>query len=133
VLDRRGAHPHAGKARAQRIGPTVAPSDGAPGAFWQAERQRLGAHRSSRSATARQRAVCGAHQFAKKSARRVGAYKSLAKVEQAFRSLETIGIHLRPIFHRTAPWVGAHVLMCMLGYHVKRRQSFSPRSGQWPV
>src|SRR5271169_5974132 len=42
--DRRGAHPHAGKARAQRIGRAVAPRDGAPGVFRQAERQLLGAH-----------------------------------------------------------------------------------------
>ena len=29
----------------------------------------------------------------------VGAYKSLAQVERAFRSLKTVDIHLRPIFH----------------------------------
>jgi len=49
----------------------------------------------------------------------VGAYKSLAKVEQAFRSLKTIDIHLRPIFHWSAPRVRAHVLLCMLAYHVE--------------
>jgi hypothetical protein len=49
----------------------------------------------------------------------VGAYKSLAKVEQAFRSLKTLDIHLRPIFHWTAPRVRAHVLLCMLAYHVE--------------
>jgi hypothetical protein len=42
----------------------------------------------------------------------VGAYKSLARVERAFRSLKTVDIHLRPIFHWTAPRVRAHVLMC---------------------
>ncbi|MGO9768210.1 MAG: IS1634 family transposase [Roseiarcus sp.] len=49
----------------------------------------------------------------------VGAYKSLAKVEQAFRSLKTLDIHLRPIFHWTAPRVRAHVMLCMLAYHVE--------------
>jgi hypothetical protein len=46
-------------------------------------------------------------------------YKSLAQVEQAFRSLKTIDIHLRPIFHWTAARVRAHVLLCMLAYHVE--------------
>lgn len=49
----------------------------------------------------------------------VGAYKSLAQVERAFRSLKTVDIHLRPIFHWTAPRVRAHVLLCMLTYHVE--------------
>jgi hypothetical protein len=49
----------------------------------------------------------------------VGAYKSLAKVERAFRSLKTVDIHLRPIFHWTAPRVRAHVMLCMLAYHVE--------------
>ena len=49
----------------------------------------------------------------------VGAYKKLAQVERAFRSLKTLDIHLRPIFHWTAPRVRAHVLLCMLTYHVE--------------
>jgi hypothetical protein len=49
----------------------------------------------------------------------VGAYKSLAQVERAFRSLKTVDIHLRPIFHWTAPRVRAHVMLCMLAYHVE--------------
>ena len=49
----------------------------------------------------------------------VGAYKSLAKVERAFRSLKTVDIHLRPIFHWTASRVRAHVMLCMLAYHVE--------------
>ena len=48
-----------------------------------------------------------------------GAYKSLARVERPFRSLKTGDIHLRPIFHWTAPRVRAHVLLCMLAYHVE--------------
>jgi len=49
----------------------------------------------------------------------VGAYKSLARVERAFRSLKTVDIHLRPIFHWTVPRVRAHVFLCMLAYHVE--------------
>ena len=46
----------------------------------------------------------------------VGAYKSLARVERAVRSLKTVNIHLRPIFHWTAPRVRAGVFLCMLAY-----------------
>jgi hypothetical protein len=49
----------------------------------------------------------------------VGAYKSLAQVERAFRSLKTLDLHLRPIFHYTAERVRAHVLLCMLAYYVE--------------
>ncbi|HEX3439793.1 MAG TPA: IS1634 family transposase [Pseudolabrys sp.] len=49
----------------------------------------------------------------------VGAYKSLARVERAFRSLKTVDVRLRPIFHWTTPRVRAHVLLCMLAYHVE--------------
>ena len=49
----------------------------------------------------------------------VGAYKSLARVERAFRSLKTVDVHLRPIFHWTTPRVRAHVLLCLLAYHVE--------------
>ena len=49
----------------------------------------------------------------------VGAYKSLAQVERAFRCLKTIDLEIRPIFHWTAPRVRAHVLLCMLAYYVE--------------
>ncbi|MGH7088312.1 MAG: IS1634 family transposase [Stellaceae bacterium] len=49
----------------------------------------------------------------------VGAYKSLAQVERAFRSLKTIDLDIRPVFHWTAPRVKAHVLLCMLAYYVE--------------
>src|SRR5439155_6785252 len=44
----------------------------------------------------------------------VRAYKSLSGVEHAFRSLKTVDLELRPVFHWTAPRVRAHVLLCML-------------------
>jgi hypothetical protein len=58
----------------------------------------------------------------------VRAYKSLAQVERAIRSLKTVDIHLRPIFHWTAPRVRAHVLLCMLAYHLEwhMRQRLAP-------
>lgn len=58
----------------------------------------------------------------------VRAYKSLARAEQAFRSLKTVDLEVRPIFHWTAPRVRAHVLLCMLAYHLEwhMRQALAP-------
>jgi hypothetical protein len=49
----------------------------------------------------------------------VGAYKDLARVERAFRSLKTVDLHIRPIHHWLAPRVRAHVFLCMLACHVE--------------
>ena len=46
------------------------------------------------------------------------AYKSLAQVERAFRSLKSVDLEVRPIHHRLAGRVRAHVFLCMLAYHV---------------
>jgi transposase len=46
-------------------------------------------------------------------------YKSLANVERAFRSLKTIDLKVRPIHHRTADRVRAHIFVCMLAYYVE--------------
>ena len=46
----------------------------------------------------------------------VRAYKRLSAVERAFRSLKTVDLKVRPVFHRTADRVRAHVLLCMLAY-----------------
>ena len=58
----------------------------------------------------------------------VRAYKSLSGVEHAFRSLKTVDLELRPVFHWTAPRVRAHVLLCMLAYYLQwhMRQSLAP-------
>ncbi len=58
----------------------------------------------------------------------VRAYKSLATVERAFRSLKTVDLHVRPIGHRLADRVRAHVLLCMLAYYVEwhMRQVLAP-------
>lgn len=49
----------------------------------------------------------------------VRAYKDLAHVERAFRSLKTVDLEVRPIHHRRADRVRAHVLICMLAYHLE--------------
>jgi transposase len=49
----------------------------------------------------------------------VGAYKGLARVARAFRSLKTVDLHIRPIHHWLAPRVRAHVFLCMLACHVE--------------
>jgi transposase len=46
-------------------------------------------------------------------------YKALANVERAFRSLKTVDLKVRPIHHRTADRVRAHILLCMLAYYVE--------------
>jgi transposase len=46
------------------------------------------------------------------------AYKSLAQVERAFRSLKSIDLDIRPVHHRLARRVRAHVFLCMLAYYV---------------
>lgn len=50
--------------------------------------------------------------------RLVESYKSLGRVEQAFRCLKTIDLHMRPIFHHLEDMVRAHALLCMLAYYV---------------
>jgi hypothetical protein len=58
----------------------------------------------------------------------VRAYKSLAQLERAFRCIKTADLELRPVFHRTAPRVRAHVLLCMLAYYLEwhMRQPLAP-------
>ena len=49
----------------------------------------------------------------------VAAYKSLSHVERAFRSIKTVDLHVRPVFHHNAQRVRAHVFLCMLAYYVE--------------
>ena len=49
----------------------------------------------------------------------VRAYKGLSHVEQAFRSLKTVDLKIRPIHHWLADRVRAHVFLCMLAYYVE--------------
>ena len=49
----------------------------------------------------------------------VRSYKALANVERAFRSIKTIDLKVRPIHHRLANRVRAHIFLCMLAYYVE--------------
>lgn len=49
----------------------------------------------------------------------VETYKSLAKVERAFRCLKTVDLSLRPIYHRNDDRIRSHVFLCMLAYYVE--------------
>ena len=53
------------------------------------------------------------------AARAVQSYKNLARVERAFRSMKRTDLEIRPIRHWSADRVRAHVLLCMLAYHVE--------------
>jgi transposase len=49
----------------------------------------------------------------------VRSYKLLSNVERAFRSLKTVDLKVRPIFHRMEARVRAHIFLCMLAYYVQ--------------
>jgi Transposase DDE domain len=49
----------------------------------------------------------------------VAAYKSLAHVERAFRSMKTVDLNVRPVFLYSETHVRAHVFLCMLAYYVE--------------
>ena len=56
------------------------------------------------------------------------AYKRLATVERAFRSLKSVDLNVRPIYHRASDRVRAHVFTAMLSYYVEwhMRQALAP-------
>ena len=58
----------------------------------------------------------------------VESYKNLSKVETAFRCLKSIDLEIRPIYHRLANRVKAHVFICMLAYYIVRhmRNTLAP-------
>ncbi len=58
----------------------------------------------------------------------VRSYKRLSDVERAFRSLKTVDLKVRPIYHRLPDRVRAHVFICMLAYYVEwhMRQRLAP-------
>jgi hypothetical protein len=47
------------------------------------------------------------------------AYKRLAKVERAFRTMKSVDLQVRPIFHHLERRVKAHLFICMLAYYVE--------------
>jgi CBS domain-containing protein len=46
-------------------------------------------------------------------------YKRLAKVERAFRTMKSVDLQVRPIYHRLEDRVRAHLFICMLAYYVE--------------
>jgi transposase len=46
-------------------------------------------------------------------------YKRLTRVEKAFRSMKTVDLLVRPIYHYAENRVRAHILLCMLAYYVE--------------
>lgn len=58
----------------------------------------------------------------------VGCYKRLSDVERAFRSLKSVDLKIRPIYHHLADRVRAHIFLCMLSYYVEwhMRQALAP-------
>jgi transposase len=58
----------------------------------------------------------------------VRSYKSLAKVERAFRCIKTVDLNVRPVYHWLEGRVRAHVFLCMLAYYLEwhMRQRLAP-------
>jgi transposase len=58
----------------------------------------------------------------------VRSYKSLSRVERAFRCIKTVDLNVRPIYHWLEDRVRAHVLLCMLAYYLEwhMRQGLAP-------
>jgi len=46
-------------------------------------------------------------------------YKSLSRVERGFRTLKGVDLRIRPIHHRVADRVKAHIFLCTLAYYVE--------------
>ena len=57
----------------------------------------------------------------------VSTYRSLVWVEQAFRTMKTTELEMRPIYHKKEDRIRAHVFICMLAFylfwHMKQRLS----------
>jgi transposase len=49
----------------------------------------------------------------------VDTYKDLKHVEQAFRTLKTADLHMRPVYHKTDDRIRSHIFLCMLSYYLE--------------
>ena len=49
----------------------------------------------------------------------VCTYKQLSVVEKAFRSIKTVDLKVRPIYHYKSRRIQCHIFLCMLAYYVK--------------
>lgn len=58
----------------------------------------------------------------------VRTYKSLGQVEQAFRSLKSLELLVRPIHHRAEQRVRSHIFLCLVAYYVQwhLKQAWAP-------
>jgi transposase len=58
----------------------------------------------------------------------VATYKELSTVERAFRSMKSVDLKVRPIYHHQAERVKAHVFLCLLAYYVEwhMRRALAP-------
>jgi len=56
------------------------------------------------------------------------SYKSLARVERAFRCIKTVDLNVRPVYHWLEGRVRTHVFLCMLAYYLEwhMRQRLAP-------
>ena len=58
----------------------------------------------------------------------VATYKSLNYVEQAFRTMKTTHLHVRPVYHKIDRRIRGHLFLCMLSYYLQwhMRQRLQP-------
>lgn len=49
----------------------------------------------------------------------VRSYKALTQVERVFKTLKSVDLKVRPIHHRLADRVRAHIFLCVLAYYVE--------------
>jgi transposase len=49
----------------------------------------------------------------------ISQYKNLAQVERAFRTMKTINLRIRPIFHHLDDRIKSHIFLTMLSYYVE--------------
>ena len=53
------------------------------------------------------------------SAEVVRSYKLLAGVERVFRTMKSVDLQVRPVYHRLEERVRAHIFICMLAYYLR--------------
>ena len=110
----------------ERVGKVIGRYKMAKHFAWSIDEQGLFAYRRDAGSIAAEAALDGLYvirtslaESEMSAAGAVRAYKRLSSVERAFRSLKSVDLKVRPVFHRTAERVRAHVLLCMLAYYVE--------------
>ena len=110
----------------ERVGKVIGRYKMAKHFTWSIDEQGMFAYRRDAGSIAAEAALDGLYvirtslaESEMSAAEAVRAYKRLSSVERAFRSLKSVDLKVRPVFHRTAERVRAHVLLCMLAYYVE--------------